>query len=99
MSGHLSWLQKWYQSNCDSDWEHIYGIKIDTLDNPGWSLAIDLDATSVSEKDFRNFQIERTADDWISCKVEHKQFQAACGPLNLTEVIGIFRAWVTGTSG
>ena len=20
------------------DWEHLFGVKIDTLDNPGWSL-------------------------------------------------------------
>ena len=29
-------LQKWYKSQCNGDWEHSFGIKIETLDNPGW---------------------------------------------------------------
>lgn len=30
----LKWLENWYSSNCDGDWEHLYGITIRTLDNP-----------------------------------------------------------------
>ena len=29
----LIWLQNWNQNHCDGDWEHLYGVKIDTLDN------------------------------------------------------------------
>ena len=43
----LCWLQNWYHSNCDGGWEHLYGVKIDTLDNPGWSVAIDLEDTEI----------------------------------------------------
>ncbi len=25
---HLSWLQQWYQQQCDGDWEHNENIKI-----------------------------------------------------------------------
>lgn len=28
-------LQQWYHSMCDGDWEHCYGVKIETSDNPG----------------------------------------------------------------
>lgn len=28
----LIWLQSWYLSNCDGEWEHGYGVAIDTLD-------------------------------------------------------------------
>ena len=38
----LQLLQEWYVAQCDGDWEHSYGVKIDTLDNPGWSLKVDL---------------------------------------------------------
>ena len=31
----ISKLQDWYFSKCDEDWEHEFGVKIDTLDNPG----------------------------------------------------------------
>ena len=33
----INWLEEWYVSNCDGDWEHTFGITINTIDNPGWS--------------------------------------------------------------
>ena len=30
----LTWLQAWYMSNCNGDWEHGYGVSVRTLDNP-----------------------------------------------------------------
>ncbi len=41
----VQWLQTWYQAQCDNDWEHQYGVKIDSLDNPGWMVSIDLFGT------------------------------------------------------
>jgi len=38
-------LEDWYASVCDGDWEHTYGVKIGTLDNPGWTVDIDLRQT------------------------------------------------------
>lgn len=38
-------LQNWYASQCDGEWEEQYGVKIDTLDNPGWNVRIGLDET------------------------------------------------------
>jgi hypothetical protein len=32
--------QHWYLEQCNDLWEHSYGVKIDTLDNPGWLLVI-----------------------------------------------------------
>jgi Immunity protein 53 len=45
----ISWLEDWYETQCDGDWEHQHGLKIDTLDNPGWQVQIDLDGTRFSE--------------------------------------------------
>ncbi|OAX48412.1 hypothetical protein gpAD87_09590 [Paenibacillus sp. AD87] len=45
MMNTLKWLQNWYLENCNGDWEHSYGVKIDTVDNPGWSVEIDLTDT------------------------------------------------------
>ncbi|MFD5200063.1 Imm53 family immunity protein [Streptomyces sp. NPDC058375] len=28
-------LQGWYSAQCNEDWEHEWGGKIETLDNPG----------------------------------------------------------------
>jgi hypothetical protein len=38
-------LQNWYAAQCDGNWEHAWGIKIDTLDNPGWTVTIYLHDT------------------------------------------------------
>lgn len=48
----LSWLQEWYSENCNGDWEHSDGIRIATLDNPGWSIKISLLDTSIESKAF-----------------------------------------------
>jgi len=45
----LSELQKWYFAQCDGDWEHSYGVRIDTVDNPGWTLEIDLVGTNLDK--------------------------------------------------
>ena len=41
----LERLQRWYLYRCDGDWEHSFGITIETLDNPGWMVTIDLQDT------------------------------------------------------
>ena len=38
----LLWLMQWRLDQCDNDWEHCHGVSIGTLDNPGWTLRIDL---------------------------------------------------------
>ena len=48
----LIWLQNWYKQQCDGCWEHLYGIEIGNLDNPGWTVKIDLSDTSYEDKDF-----------------------------------------------
>ena len=41
----FEWLQNWFKSQCDGDWEHEYGVKIETVDNPGWYVVINLTGT------------------------------------------------------
>lgn len=88
-------LQEWYESNCDGDWEHQYGVRIETIDNPGWSLEIDLVDTKLAARAFVPARVERTPSDWYSCRVADDQFTAACGPRNLTEVISFFLDWAS----
>lgn len=89
----LSLLQDWYSSNCDGDWEHQYGVAIETLDNPGWSLSIDLIYTKLEQRTFEEVKIDRSDSDWVYSRVEKKKFEAACGPHNLKETIEIFTDW------
>jgi len=48
----LDWLMSWYADQCDGDWEHQYGVCIETLDNPGWTLTIDLIGTPLADRSF-----------------------------------------------
>ncbi len=45
-------LQAWYLAQCDGEWEHGFGPTISTLDNPGWSVKVDLKGTELFEKPF-----------------------------------------------
>jgi hypothetical protein len=46
----LKWLQAWYSSQCNGDWEHGNGIRIASIDNPGWHVAINLNETELESK-------------------------------------------------
>ena len=95
MTGNIVWLQRWYLSQCNQDWEHQYGVQIGTIDNPGWTLSIDLQGTELETPPFTAQKIERTEEDWVHCWVADGKFQAACGPENLEEALGAFRKWAT----
>ena len=53
-------LEKWYRQQCNGDWEHSWGIKIDTLDNPGWTIEINLNETIAEGRTLQRVRIERT---------------------------------------
>ncbi len=42
----LNWISNWYQEQCNGEWEHSFGIKIGTIDNPGWEVNIDIEETN-----------------------------------------------------
>ena len=46
-------LQEWYIKQCNGEWDHLYGITIETLDNPGWSVQIDLEHTGLENNHFQ----------------------------------------------
>ena len=90
----IIWLQNWYDSHCDQDWEHTYGIEIKTLDNPGWVVIIDIAETELEDYEFTEVTIERSDQDWINCVLKNNKFQGVGGSLNLLEILDIFREWV-----
>jgi Immunity protein 53 len=92
----LARLQRWYSAQCDGDWEHEYGVKRDTLDNPGWAVEIDLAGTGTDPSAFPAVKDHRTEDDWIICRVEDETFLAFGGPQNLDELLAYFLDRVSG---
>ena len=92
----LTALERWYANRCEGEWEHSYGIHIETLDNPGWRLDIDLRGTNRDGGALDKIQIDRSDNDWIHYWVESAKFHIACGPANLSESIDIFVRWFEG---
>ena len=90
----LAELQAWYVAQCDGDWEHAYAVQVETLDNPGWMLKIDVRDTSLEGVPFEevmdNYDHER---DWMRCWLEGDVFKGACGPLRLEDMIRVFLDW------
>ena len=94
MEQELNFIQRWFHENCDGDWEHNKNFVIESIDNPGWSVFINLEETKLENKEFQVVDEERSEEDWVYCVVEEGKFKAACGPFNLIEVLGLFRNWV-----
>ncbi|MBS1509569.1 MAG: immunity 53 family protein [Bacteroidetes bacterium] len=94
----LNWLSEWYQKKCDGDWEHYYGIKIETIDNPGWSVIIDLQ-NSVAQNliSIPWVFIERNEKDWYGYKIDKGRFEASGDSFKLDFLINLFREIVDGS--
>jgi len=90
----LKWLEDWYESNCDGDWEHQFGITIGTMDNPGWHLKLDLMYTLYQDISFTEVNIKRAEHDWILCRKIDTTIDCMGGPKNLVEIIETIKKWM-----
>src|SRR3954469_16092369 len=86
-------LQEWYLSQCDGDWEHGYGPRIGTLDNPGWTVTIELEDTALEGVPFVEVKDMAPPQDWFRCWVEGTEWHGVGGPLMLTAILGHFLDW------
>ncbi|QDT02732.1 hypothetical protein K227x_11100 [Rubripirellula lacrimiformis] len=95
MPDSLDRLQQWYQSHCNGQWEHSNGVSIETLDNPGWSLRIDLSGTEYSGRKLDRIDngISSAKRTWTARWIENDQFCAAGGPSTLPSLIESFFEW------
>ena len=82
-------LQKWYKNQCNGDWEHDFGITIETLDNPGWLLTIDLQLTSLQGIEFETEE-EKSEFDWYQIKIKDWKYIAYGDPDKLSFLIDYF---------
>jgi hypothetical protein len=89
MTDLLSRLESWYVSNCNGEWEHSFGIHVQTIDNPGWKLQVDLKRTPWEEGSASR-AAERSDTDWIDVKIKDSRFIGFGGPRNLAELLHVF---------
>lgn len=87
----IKWLQNWYKSNCDGDWEHENLVRIQSLDNPGWLLEIEMMniSSKLSIKKWELFEVSE--ENWLGYDVEEHKFTASGDPTKLEALIMIFK--------
>ena len=91
----LTKLQDWYISNCDGDWEHSYGFKLETLDNPGWAVAVDLDDTHQENQAFTERRINYEHDtEWLIVSKKGSKLEGYCGPTELEAMLTLVTEWL-----
>ena len=94
----VAWIQTWYSTQCDDDWEHQHGFRIGTLDNPGWHVTIDLTGTDLDSRHFEPVSRLEPEREWLSCKVAEHRFEGDGGPHILAEILRTFVNWARGGS-
>lgn len=87
----IDWIKKWYLNHCDGDWEHNYGITIQTIDNPGWEVMIDLKETEHEDLICDNHLQVNSDNDWYSYKIENSKFIAYGDPEKLDTILIKFK--------
>lgn len=92
----VDWFARWHEGQCDGDWEHGVGASIDTLDNPGWLLTVDLAGTDCDGRILDRFSHNYEHKlDWWTCWTEDNVFCGAGGPRQLRSLLEAFRDWAT----
>jgi hypothetical protein len=94
----LAWLQEWYRAQCNDEWEHSYGVRIDTLDNPGWSVTIDLKGTQLEHVEMTPVMSDNGPDNWVQIRVENSQFVGYGDSQRLLVILATFREWAQQVS-
>ena len=83
-------LSEWYLAQCNGAWEHQYGVRIETLDNPGWQMEVDLVGTSLENRSLEKVWIEKSDDNWLYCEAIEGKFRGAGDPSKLHELLKQF---------
>jgi hypothetical protein len=95
----LARLQLWYTHQCNGVWEHSSGVVIESCDNPGWWVKVNLLGTPLQGRAFReiaegvNAQRFALRPIWLSCRVEGDTWHGAGDETKLERILEIFLAW------
>jgi hypothetical protein len=100
----LARLAAWYAAQCDGTWEHRYGVSIQSTDNPGWWVKVDVVGTSLAGRTFET--AEDGIDDgghpvdvrWLRCYLEKDVWNGAGDQTRLPEIVERFCVWAGAES-
>jgi Immunity protein 53 len=87
-------LESWYSKQCNGDWEHQYGISIQTVDNPGWHVRIDLVNTPLANKKC-DFSEGIEGEENYQCASDGSVFSGFSTPKALIKLLEKFHNWAS----
>ncbi len=96
---HLEALMGWYNANCDGDWEHSYGVKIETTEEGGWLFQADLADTAYATDDLARRESRRSDADWLVVEIHDGAYRASGGGCSLIDIVAGFVAYVVPVHG
>lgn len=86
----ITGVEEWFRAQCDGDWEHSYGFSIETTDNPGWYVEVDLADTAWADRLLPFGREERSDSDWVQFEIREGKFIGSGGVSNLGEILWNF---------
>ena len=95
----LQRLQSWYTAQCNDEWEHYHGLTIESCDNPGWWVKIDLTGTALNGMPFttiaenvdsHGFQL---GNRWILCHLNGPIWEGTGDESRLEQILELFLDW------
>lgn len=87
----VQYLLDWYANNCNGDWGHEYGIKISTIDNPGWLIQVNLSETDISGRVMEPCTWEPEHGRWVRSWSNGEEFNVVCDVHSFDVAIGEFQ--------
>ncbi|WP_083448670.1 Imm53 family immunity protein [Actinoplanes rectilineatus] len=90
----FGYVLRWYSEQCDGDWEHEFGIRLESLDNPGWNLRIDIGGTDLEGVLLAWFRRDYEVGRWMMAYSDGVVFEANCDPSSLYLAVDEFKRLV-----
>jgi immunity protein 53 of polymorphic toxin system len=88
-------ILEWFSDNCNGDWEHQNGFSIESLDNPGVAISVDLaPILMIPDKIILSDLVSENS--WISIRIKNDKFLVACSVDRFEEAIKNFSLVVAG---
>lgn len=95
----LTRLQQWYAKQCNGSWEHSLGVLIETCDNPGWWVKVNLKGTDLQDVGYleiaENVNAAHFAQgpEWLNCRIEDGTWHGAGDQTKLERILELFLDW------
>jgi len=86
-------LETWCSNQAGGLWDRGCALRIETLDDPGWRVSIDLRGTELIARSYDELRDLCPGEGWMHCRVRNGYFEGCGGPFKLDEILGHFLDW------